>query len=52
MKKFNLLFILILSAFLAFSCSHNDDEEELTDTGSENEDSDDIVTSDIDKLYE
>ena len=34
MKKSCLLFILILSAFLAFSCSDNDDEEELTDTDS------------------
>ena len=34
MKKSYLFFILILSAFLAFSCSNNDDEEELTDTDS------------------
>ena len=34
MKKFNLLFILVLSAFFAFSCSHNDDDEELADTDS------------------
>ena len=34
MKKSCLLFILILSAFLLFSCSNNDDEEELTDTDS------------------
>jgi hypothetical protein len=35
MKKFNLLFILALSAFFVFSCSSNDDEkEELTDTDS------------------
>ena len=34
MKKFNLLFILVLSAFLVFSCSSNDDEEELADTDS------------------
>ena len=34
MKKSYLLFILIFSAFLAFSCSNNDDEEELTDTDS------------------
>jgi len=34
MKKFKLLFILVLSAFLLFSCSHNDDEEELADTDS------------------
>lgn len=33
MKKSYLLFILVLSAFLIFSCSHSDDEEELTDTG-------------------
>ena len=32
MKKSYLLFILILSAFLAFSCSNNDDEE-LVNTG-------------------
>ena len=32
MKKFNLLFILVLSVFLVFSCSSNDDEE-FTDTG-------------------
>ena len=47
MKKSCLLFILILSAFLAFSCSNNG-EDELVDTGSENKDSDDIVISDID----
>ncbi|MBO4712130.1 DUF1566 domain-containing protein [bacterium] len=34
MKKSLLIFTLILSAFLAFSCSNNDDEEELTDTDS------------------
>jgi hypothetical protein len=34
MKKFKLLFILVLSVFFAFSCSHNDDEEELADTDS------------------
>ena len=35
MKKFNLLFILVLSAFFVFSCSSKDDEkEELTDTDS------------------
>lgn len=34
MKNFNLLFILVLSAFLVFSCSSNDDDEELTDTDS------------------
>lgn len=33
MKKFNLLFILVLSAFFVFSCSSNDDEEEIADTG-------------------
>ncbi len=32
MKKSNLLFILILSAFLAFSCSSNDNDEELANT--------------------
>ena len=35
MKKFNLLFILVLSAFFVFSCSSkNDEKEELTDTDS------------------
>ena len=34
MKKSYLFFILILSAFLLFSCSDNDEEEELTDTDS------------------
>ena len=34
MKKFNLLFILVLSVFLVFSCSSNDEEEELSDTDS------------------
>ena len=33
MKKFDLLFILVLSAFFVLSCSSNDDEEELADTG-------------------
>jgi len=33
MKKSHLLFILVLSAFFVFSCSSNDDEEELADTG-------------------
>lgn len=48
MKKFQLLFILVLSLVFVFSCSSKDDGEELTDTGSENEDHDDIVISDID----
>ena len=56
MKKFNLLFILILSAFLAFSCSDNDDEE-LVNTGWEGPHQDDngtdtlpeAVTDDEDK---
>ena len=35
MKKFQLLFILVLSAFFVFSCSSKDDKkEELTDTDS------------------
>lgn len=34
MKKFNLLFILVLSVFFVSSCSSNDDEDELTDTDS------------------
>ncbi len=35
LKKFNLLFILVLSAFFVLSCSSKDDEkEELTDTDS------------------
>jgi len=35
MKKFNLIFILVLSVFLVFSCSSKDDEkEELADTDS------------------
>ncbi len=34
MKKFTTLFILVLSAFFIFSCSSNDDDEELTDTDS------------------
>ena len=33
MKKSNLLFILVLSAFFVFSCSSKDDNEELADTG-------------------
>lgn len=34
-KKFNLLFVLVLSVFFIFSCSSNDDEkEEITDTDS------------------
>ena len=33
MKKFQLLFILILSLFLVLSCSHNDEEEELDNSG-------------------
>ncbi|MBQ3368265.1 DUF1566 domain-containing protein [bacterium] len=48
-KKFNLLFVLVLSVFFIFSCSSNDDEkEEMTDTASENEDHDDLDISDID----
>ncbi len=48
-KKFNLLFVLVLSVFFIFSCSSNDDEkEEITDTASENEDHDDLDISDID----
>ena len=34
MKKSLLIFTLILSVFFLFSCSNNDDEEELTDTDS------------------
>ena len=35
MKKFQLLFILVLSALFVFSCSSKDDgKEELTDTDS------------------
>jgi hypothetical protein len=35
MKKFNLIFILVLSVFLVFSCSSKDDEkEEFTDSDS------------------
>ena len=57
MKKINLLFILVLSAFLLFSCSSNDDEEELADTawngssqGSDSGDSlPDAITDDNDK---
>lgn len=57
MKKFDLLFILLLSAFFAFSCSSNDDDEELTDTGwngsSQGDDSTDTlpdaITNDDDK---
>ena len=56
MKKSCLLFILILSAFLAFSCSDNDDEE-LVNTGWEGPHQDDngtdtlpeAVTDDEDK---
>ena len=55
MKKFQLLFILILSAFIVFSCSDNDDEE-LADTGWEGPHQDDnsdslpeAVTNDEDK---
>ena len=41
MKKFNLLFILVLSVFLVFSCSSNDDEkEELTDDNNALQDDD------------
>ncbi|MBP5201281.1 DUF1566 domain-containing protein [bacterium] len=32
MKKFNLIFILVLSAFFVFSCSSKDNDEELADT--------------------
>ena len=56
MKKSYLFFILILSAFLAFSCSNNDDDE-LVNTGREGQHQDDngtdtlpeAVTDDEDK---
>ena len=56
MKRSHLFFILILSAFLAFSCSDNDDDE-LVNTGWEGTHHDDngtdtlpeAVTNDEDK---
>ena len=47
MKKFQLLFILLLSAFLVFSCSSKDDgKEELTDDNSTDTPTDETANDD------